>query len=79
MKIGRETGFPNSVNHAAGDAYNAVQLSSASVAECTVFDGRTTAQRPLTDAAPSNRRAEESQARWRLMRNFREGKYRSVE
>ena len=60
MKIGRETGIPNSVNHAAGGAYNAVQLSSASVAECTVFNGRTTAQRPLTDAAPSNRRAEES-------------------
>jgi hypothetical protein len=56
MKIGRETGIPNSVNHAAGVAPNAVWLSSPAVAERTVFNGRTTVQQPLTNASASNRR-----------------------
>jgi hypothetical protein len=60
MKIGRETGIPNSVNHAAGGASNAVRLPSPAVAERTVFGGRTTAQQPLTDASTSDRRAHES-------------------
>jgi hypothetical protein len=62
MKIGRETGFPNSVNHAAGVASNAVCLSSPAVAEHTVFNGRTTAQQPLTNVSVSDQRAHESHA-----------------
>jgi hypothetical protein len=42
MKIRRETGIPNAVNHAAGGACNAVRLSSAAVSELIVFNGRTT-------------------------------------
>jgi hypothetical protein len=57
MKIGRETSIPKSVNHAAGCAYNAFRLSSASMAERTVFNGRTTAQQPPTDASVSDRLA----------------------
>jgi len=60
MKIGREAGIPNSVNHAAGAACNAVRLSSASLAERTVFNGRTTVQQPLTDSSVSDRRVHES-------------------
>ena len=79
MKIGRETGLPNSVNHAAGGACNAVRLSSASVAERTVFNGRTTVQQPLTGASASDRRAHESHADRRLMHGFGGGEYRGVE
>jgi hypothetical protein len=61
MKIGRETGIPNSVNHAAGGASNAVWLSSPAVAERTVFNGRTTVQLPLTNAS-GNRRTHEPHA-----------------
>jgi hypothetical protein len=60
MKIGRETGIPNSVNHTAGGAYNAVRLLSVAASERTVFNGRTTVPQPLTDASPSNRSAHES-------------------
>jgi hypothetical protein len=44
MKIGNETEIRKSVNRAAGSAYNAVRLSSASPAERTVCNGRTTDQ-----------------------------------
>ena len=79
MNIGRETGIPNSVNHAIGGVYKAIQVPSASLIQRTVCSGRTMAENPLTVAAPSNRRAVELQAHGRLMRNFRGGKYRSVE
>jgi hypothetical protein len=46
-------------DRAVGGAYNAVRLSSASLAERTVCNGRTTVRRPLADAAVSSRRAEE--------------------
>jgi hypothetical protein len=46
-----------------GGAYNAVRLSSASLAERTVCNERMTARWPLADAAVSNQRAEEPQAR----------------
>jgi hypothetical protein len=62
MKIGRETGIPNSVNHAAGGAYNAVRLSSLAVSKRSVFNGRTTAQQPLTNVSVSDQRAHESHA-----------------
>ena len=55
--------IPESLNGAARCAINAVRLSSASLAERTVCNGRTTVQRPLIDASVSNRCAEESQAR----------------
>ena len=57
MKIGRETGIPSSVNHAAGDVRDTVRLSSASMAEPTVFNGRMTAQHPLTNVSVSDQRA----------------------
>jgi hypothetical protein len=60
MKIGREAGIPNSVNDAAGGACNVVRLSFASMAERTVFNGRTAIQQPLTDASASDQRAHES-------------------
>jgi hypothetical protein len=62
MKIRRETGIPYAVNHAAGDACNAVRLSSAAVSELTVFNGRTTVQQPLTDVSASDRRARQSRS-----------------
>jgi hypothetical protein len=61
MKIGSEIGILKLKNWAACGVQNAVRLSSASLAERTVCNGRTTVRRPLTDAAVSNRRAEESQ------------------
>jgi hypothetical protein len=63
MKIGGETDIPKSVNRAVGGAYDAVRLSSTSLAERTVCNGRMTVRRPWADAAVSNRHAEESQAR----------------
>jgi hypothetical protein len=63
MYCGSEPDIPKSVNRAVGGAYNVVRLSSASLAERTVCDGRMTVRRPLTDAAVSNRFAEEPQAR----------------
>src|ERR1700730_8661540 len=60
MKIENETDIPKSLNQAVGGAHNAVRLSSASPAERVVCSGRTTVRRPLTDAAVSNPRAEES-------------------
>jgi hypothetical protein len=62
MKIGSETDMPNSVNRAVGGAYNAVRLSSASLAERSVCNRRKTARPSLTDAAVINRRAHESHA-----------------
>jgi hypothetical protein len=62
MKIRRETGIPNSVNHAAGGASNAVRLPSSAVAERTVFNGRKTVQQPLPDASASNRCTHEPHA-----------------
>jgi hypothetical protein len=62
MKIRRETGISNSVNHAAGGACNAVRLSSAAVSELAVFNGRTTAQQPVTNASTSDQSAHESRA-----------------
>jgi hypothetical protein len=62
MKIGRETSIPSLVNYAAGDASNAVRLSSASMAGHTVFNGLKTIQESLTDASASDRRAHESHA-----------------
>jgi len=59
MKIGRETGIPNSVNHAAGGAYNAVQLLSVAVSERTVFNRRTKVQQPLTKVSVSDQSAHE--------------------
>jgi len=43
------------------------------------IDGCTTVQTPFTVASATDRRAEEPQARSRLTRNFRGGKYRSME
>jgi hypothetical protein len=63
MNIGSAIDSPKSVNHAVGGAHNAVRLPSASLAERTVCNGCTTVRRSLTDAAVSNRRAEELQAR----------------
>jgi hypothetical protein len=60
MKIGSETEMPNPVNRAVGGAYNTVRLSSASLAERFVGNGRTTVRPSLTDAAVSNRRAHQS-------------------
>ena len=62
MKIGRETGIPNWVNHAAGGASNAVRLSSASITKPTVFNGHKTVQQALTDASATDQRAHESHA-----------------
>jgi len=62
MKIGSETDMPNSVSRAVGGAYNAVRLSSASLAERSVCDRRRTIRPSLTDAAVTNRRAHESHA-----------------
>jgi hypothetical protein len=62
MNIGRETGIPNSVNHAISGVYKAVQVPSASLIQRTVCSGRTMAENLLTVAAPSNRRAVELQA-----------------
>jgi len=62
MKIGSETDIPRSVNPAVGGVHNAVQFSSASVVERTVFNGRTTVRQPRTDASASDRRAHESHA-----------------
>jgi len=59
MKIGRETDIQKSANHAVDGARNAVRLSSAAMAERTVFNGRTTVQQPITDASASDRRAHE--------------------
>jgi hypothetical protein len=59
MKIGRETDIQKSANRAVDGAHNAVRLSSPSMAERTVFNGRTTVQQPLTDASASDRRAHE--------------------
>jgi hypothetical protein len=70
---------PRSVNGAVGGAYNAVRLSSASLIERAVCNGRTTVRRPLTDAPVSNQRAHESHAYWRVMHGFGRGKFRSVE
>jgi Flp pilus assembly protein TadD len=47
MKIGSETDMPNSVNRAEDGAYNAVLLSSASPAERSVCNGRTTVRPSL--------------------------------
>jgi hypothetical protein len=55
MKIGRETGIPDSVISAAGGACNAVRLSYAAVSELTVFNGRTTAQQAVTNASTNER------------------------
>jgi hypothetical protein len=62
MKIGSETDMPNSVNRAVDGAYNAVRLSSASLAERSVCNGSTTLRPSLTDAAVNNRRAHEPHA-----------------
>jgi len=62
MKIRRETGIPNSVNHAAGGACNAVRLSSAAVSELIVFNGRTTVQQPSMNVSASDRRARQSRS-----------------
>jgi hypothetical protein len=62
MKIGSETDMPNSVNRAVGGAYNAVRLSSTSLAERFVCNGRTAVRPSLTDAAVSSGRAHESHA-----------------
>jgi hypothetical protein len=63
MKIGSESDISKLVNHAIGGSHNAVRISSASLIERTVCNGRMTVRRPLVDAAVSNRRVEESQAR----------------
>ncbi len=62
MKTGSEIGFPKFANHAVGGTYNAVRLSSALPAELTVCGGRATVRRSLTDAAVSDRYAEEPHA-----------------
>jgi hypothetical protein len=62
MKIGSETDMRSSVNRSVGGVYNAALLSSASPAERSVFNGRTTVRPSLTEPAVSNRRAYEPQA-----------------
>jgi hypothetical protein len=78
MKVGSETDIPKSINRAVGGINNAVRLSSASLAERTFCNRRTTARRPLTDAVLNNRRAEELQVRCWAERGFGRVKYRSA-
>jgi len=63
VESGSETGILKPINDAVGSAHNAVRLSSASLVERTICNGRLTVRQPLTDALVRGRRAEESQAR----------------
>ena len=51
MNVGHETCIHGSATRAEDRAHYAVWLSCTSIAERTVFNGRTTVQQPLTDAA----------------------------
>jgi hypothetical protein len=59
---GSETGILKPVNDAVNGAHNAVRLSSASLVERTVCNGRLTVRQPVTCASVNDRRAEKSQA-----------------
>src|SRR5258708_11256935 len=57
-----ETGILKPINVAVDGAHNSVRLSSTSLVERIVFNGRITARQRLTGASASDQRAEESLA-----------------
>jgi len=69
------TEIAKAANRAAGGAYNAVRLSSASMTEPTVFNVHTTVQQALTDASLSDQRRHESRC---LLGEPKPGRHQAV-
>jgi hypothetical protein len=70
MIIGNETTSPKSVNRSMDGAHNAVRLLFRVASSSALFARTLTVRQPLTDAAVSGRRAEESAGSLRCEAQF---------